>query len=702
MARKHIDEHTLKVLEFEQVREILASFASSSLGKQASAALYPSLDAGWIEPRLAETSELKGLLEKGIAVPLAGLSDIGPMITNLGRGKTVLEPGQLLKIADTLAVSWRVKNFIEELAGERFLHLRQMAGKLEDFTDIVSEINRCVEDEKTICSEASPKLRELREQKERLSAQIERRFRKIISEPQMRKAVENENLLLRHGRVVVAIKTRYRQRLKGIVLDRSNTGATLYIEPEALIELSNELEDATFAEQKEVGRILWELTHALLNRKKEILACLKALSLFDLTYAKARFSLAYGMAGAAIGADCCLNLRQARHPLLISYLCEHENCQPADVMDAVVPIDVRLGDDFDLLLVTGPNTGGKTVMLKTIGVLTLMAQSGMHIPAHPDSSVGVYRQIFADIGDEQSIQQSLSTFSAHISRIIGILKGTNDRTLALLDELGAGTDPVEGAVLATSILDKLLARGAKTVATTHLGRLKSYAYTTPRAENASVQFDMETLKPTYKVRIGTPGSSNALAIARRLGMSKNIINQAGSLLEGDADGTSELINQVQATREEAERRRSEAGKMLDDARSVRAKALKRLREIRHLRKIMTDQANQEIDKSMSEVRRIVDEFFEQTKNAPKPWSEHVQRLNRRISEAAASTPLAVRQVRFVEGLHKGDTVFVVPFRRNGIVYRVNRKRRKLTVLVEGKQVQIPFTEVIEPGPAHSE
>jgi len=700
VARRHIDEHTLKVLEFEQVRRILASFASSDLGKQAAAALYPSLDAGWIELRLAETSELKGLLEKGIAVPLAGLSDIGPMIAHLGRGKTVLEPGQLLKIADTLAASGRVRGFIEELSGEQVPQLRQMADKLEDFSDIVTEINRCVEDEKTIHSEASPKLRELREQKERLSAQIERRFRKIISEPQMRKAVENENMLLRHGRVVVAIKTRYRQRLKGIVLDRSNSGATLYIEPEELIELSNELEDATFAEQKEVGRILWELTHGLLNRKKEILACLKTLSLFDLTYAKARFSLAYGMSGPVVRADCSLDLRQARHPLLISYLCEEKHCWPADVTDAVVPIDVRLGDDFDLLLVTGPNTGGKTVMLKTIGVLTLMAQSGMHIPARPGSSIGVYMQVFADIGDEQSIQQSLSTFSAHISRIIGILKGTNDRTLVLLDELGAGTDPVEGAVLASSILDRLLARGAKTVATTHLGRLKSYAYTTPRAENASVQFDMETLKPTYKVRIGTPGSSNALAIARRLGMSKNVISRARSLLEGDGDGTSELINQVQATREQAERRRSDAQKMLDDARGVRAEALKRLREIRHLRKILTDQANREIDKSMSEVRRIADEFFGRMKNAPKPWSEHVQWLNSRISEAAAGTPLAARQARFVEGVRKGDAVFVVPFRRNGIVCRINRKRRKLTVLLEGKEVQIPFAEVIEPGPAH--
>jgi DNA mismatch repair protein MutS2 len=357
---------------------------------------------------------------------------------------------------------------------------------------------------------------------------------------------------------------------------------------------------------------------------------------------------------------------------------------------------MRLGDDFDLLLVTGPNTGGKTVMIKTVGLLTLMAQSGMHIPAHPDSRVGVYQQVFADIGDEQSIEQSLSTFSAHIGRIVAILKRTNEKTLVLLDELGAGTDPAEGAVLATAILDKLLAKRAKIVATSHLGRLKSYAYTTARAENASVQFDVQTLQPTFKVRIGTPGSSNALAIAKRLGMAQGIIRQARSQLQDDADGTSELINQVQATREDAERKRLKAQQTLDEAQQMHDQAAERLKQLKYQQKVLTSQANREIDKSMSQVRKAVDGFLAQMQNAPKPWSEHSRQLHEQISQAAAGTPLAVRQARFIESVRKGDTVYVASFRRNGIVCRLRRKRKVAAVLVEGKEVEVPFRQIWEP------
>jgi DNA mismatch repair protein MutS2 len=460
--------------------------------------------------------------------------------------------------------------------------------------------------------------------------------------------------------------------------------------------LSNELEDANFAKRKEIGRILWQLTKAVIDRRKDILASLKTLAQFDLTFAKAQFSLDYQMSPPAINPEPSMNLRHARHPLLVNCVSIQKACSASEAINQVVPIDVRLGEDFDLLLVTGPNTGGKTVMLKTIGLLTLMAQSGMHIPAHPDSQLGIFRKIFADIGDEQSIQQNLSTFSAHISQIVHILKMTNEKTLVLLDELGAGTDPVEGAVLATAILDKLLSRGGKTIATTHLGRLKSYAYATPRTENASVQFDSETLKPTYVLRIGTPGSSNALAIAERLEMPKAVVKKAKSLLQRDPDGTSDLINQVQTTREDAEQKRLDAQEILDQAKELHSNADKRLEQLKHQEKMVTDQANREIDKSMTEVRAIVEDFIKQMRNAPKPWSQHTEQLNQKIIKAAESTPLAVRQTQFIQTLRKGDTVYVIPFRRNGIVDRINQKRRTITLLLEGKQLRVPFTEVWEP------
>ncbi|MHC4617800.1 MAG: endonuclease MutS2 [Planctomycetota bacterium] len=695
MARNRIDEHTLKVLEFDGVREILASFAGSTLGKEAALALYPSVDAHWISQRVAETSELKGLLERGIRIPLAGLRDIRLLLKQFGRKRTVFEPAELLEISDTLAASGRLKKFFGEMEDSEVGHLRAMAEKLGDFGCIVEEINRCIDGDKTVRDEASEKLREIRRQIGQLGEKIRRRFKSIVTSPEMRKALENDKFLMRHGRPVVAIKTRYRNILRGTVLDRSNTGATLYIEPDSLVELSNELEDALFEEKKEVGRILWLLSRTVLDERKKILESVRMLGLIDLAYAKARFSIAYNMAAPAVASDSFLQLREARHPLLLRWASEHKGCEVSEAASEVVPIDVRLGDDFDLLLVTGPNTGGKTVMLKTIGLVTLMTQSGMHIPARADSRMPVYRQVYADIGDEQSLQQSLSTFSAHMQQIVQILSRTNERTLVLLDELGAGTDPTEGAVLARAVLNRLRRKGGQVVATTHLGQLKAYAYTTARAENASVEFDAATLKPTYRVLIGTPGSSNAVAIAKRLGMPKAVINQAQSLLAREADGSSELINQVQTTRQAAEKKRSEAEALLDEAGRTRKTASDELARVKEEGKRLRRQADRQIDESMRQVRRLVEEFLGRMRNAPKPWSERADELAKQVSTAAASTPLAVRHAKFIEGLHKGDSLYVIPFKREGIVYRIRRKRRTLVVFVEGKQVEVPFAEVCE-------
>jgi len=325
-----------------------------------------------------------------------------------------------------------------------------------------------------------------------------------------------------------------------------------------------------------------------------------------------------------------------------------------------------------------------------------MAQSGMHIPAAAGSRVSVFRQIYADIGDEQSIQQSLSTFSAHMGQVVKILNGTTEGTLVLLDELGAGTDPIEGAVLATAVLDKLIEKGARVVVTTHLGQLKSYAYRTPRAENASVQFDTETLEPTFRLMIGTPGSSNALVIAKRLGMPKAVIGKASSLLEKQSDGTSELINQIQATREDSERKRSEAQSMLDEAQAVRSQAEERLKDVEEEGRRLREQADQEIDDSMRGVRRVIEDFAAEMQNAPGLWSQKAQGLAERVTDLAAGTPLARRQAEFVEALRRGDSVYVIPFRREGIVERVRKKRGTIVVFVDSKQVEVPFAEISKP------
>lgn len=686
----------MRVLEFEQVRRALASFASSALGKDAATALYPSLDANWIAKRLAETTELRALLDRDIRIPLAGLRDIRAMLKQFGKKQSVLEPANLLDICDTLTASGQLKAFLSSLEPD-FVHLRAMAENLHDYDELVDEINRCIRSDKTVRDKASEKLSQIRRQIGRLGGEIRRKFARIVAAPQMRKAVENDKFLMRHGRPVVAVKANYRHSLRGTVLDRSNTGATLYIEPDELVEPSNELEEALYEEKKEVGRILWCLTKAVLDRQKDILAGLCVLSLIDLTYAKARFSIAYNMAAPEIGRDSCLKLRRARHPLLLLGVSEQKGCEVAAAMEEVVPIDVRLGEDFDLLLVTGPNAGGKTVMLKTTGLLALMTQSGMHIPARADSRIPVYRQVFADIGDEQSIQQNLSTFSAHMRQIVQILDRTNRGTLVLLDELGAGTDPTEGAALAAAMLDKLLTKGGQVIATTHLGRLKTYAYTTARAQNASVQFDSATLRPTYRVLMGTPGSSNALAIAARLGMPQTIIGKAQSLLAEQADGTAELINQVQSTREAAERNRAETQKTLDEARQLQKAASEQLARVREEGERLKAQADEEIDNAMREVRRLIHEFAAQMQNAPKPWSERAGELAEKVSEMAAGTPLAVRHMKFIESLRAGDTVYLIPFRRECVVDRVHRRRKTVVLLMQSKQLEVPFEDICKPS-----
>ncbi len=699
MAGKRIDEHTLEVLEFEEIRRTLASYAASDLGKDAARGLYPSVDLRWAAARMAETTELTKVLDRGERVPMAGLRDIRPLLKEFGKKQTVFEPAELLEIADTLAASGRLRLFLTNLEPAESTHLRAMGEKLGDFEPTVEEVRRCIGGDKRVRDEASEKLRDIRRRIAQVSENLHQRFMNLVASPAVRKAIENDNYMMRHGRPVIAVKSTHRHVVRGTVLDRSNTGATLYVEPDELVELSNELEDAVFEEKKEVDRILWVLTKMVLDQQDAILDSVKMLALVDLTYAKARFSIAYSMSPPDLAPGASLQLRDARHPLLLQLISRQKGCSISQLTNEVVPIDVRLGDDFDLLLITGPNTGGKTVVLKTIGLLIAMAQSGLHIPARAGSRVSVFRQIFADIGDEQSIQQSLSTFSAHMRQVVKILERTHSGTLVLLDELGAGTDPIEGAVLATSILDKLMQQGGKVVATTHLGQLKSFAYSQPRAQNASVQFDTETLQPTYRLMIGTPGSSNAIVIAKRLGMPKEVIGQATALLATESDGTSELINQIQATREDAEQKRSEAQSILDEADAAKVEAAERLQRIEEEGRQLRRQVDREIDDSMQTIRRVVDEFAAGMHNAPAAWSEKAKTLAEKVTALASRTAMAQRHAEFIAGLRRGDSVFVVPFRREGMVERIRKSRGTIVVLVDSKEVEIPFREVVKPDVA---
>lgn len=675
------------------MRQLLSTFSMSVLGRQAALALYPSTNPEWIERRLAETSELKTLFQQGRQIPIAGVSDLAAIFSQLEKRQTVLEAKQLLAIGDTLTCLASLKAFFSELDKEAYRFLRSIADCLRTFPDIVGSIFSCVEGDGTLRSDASPKLLEIRTKVRRLQNAVHEKLRTILANPKMQNALENNQFLVRNGRAVIAIKTNYRHHVQGAVLDRSQSGATLLVEPYTITELSNELEDELYAEKKEIGRILWELTQKVLGEKEALMQATAELGRIDLAVAKARYSLTYSMNTALLQSDRQMELKEARHPLLMHLMAQEADHSMTEVFKKTVPVDVRLGKDFELLVMTGPNTGGKTVTLKTIGLLSLMVQSGMHIPAYPDSRLPVYRQIFVDIGDEQSLQQSLSTFSGHIRQISHITNHAGPHTLVLLDELGAGTDPTEASALVTSILDALLKVGAHVVVTTHLGTLKSYALTTPRVENASVHFDMETLRPTYRLLIGTPGSSNALAMSQRLGLSIAIIKQAQTLLDESGNESAHALNQAQRSRELAEQKRSVAFALLDEVKGMHRLVSERINRTQLERERIVGQANFQIERTMRQVNQILLAFAGDLQNAPHPWKEKAKALVEKINAISAETPLAKRQEKFINDLSRDDKVYVLPFDCQATVQRVRRSRRTVSCLIEGKELEVPFSEI---------
>ena len=733
--RTRIDEHTLGVLEFPAVLGLLAGYAASDLGRREALALQPTVDMQWIRRRIAETTELRGILERHIRVPLSGLKDVTDVLARSGGG-VALEPEELLDICDTLLASETLKRFFLELRFDT-PQLRRLVGKLGQFEEVTGEIERCIDGEGTVRAEASERLGELRRCIDRLQGQIRERFRRITGSPTLREALENDNLLIRNNRPVIAVKTNYRSWVPGLVIDRSSSGATLYVEPQGLGELSNELEEAVYEERKEVGRILWELTRLVSQRRDEIGRTVRVLGWLDLAYAKAKFSIAQGMSPGRVEGGQVLCLHNARHPLLVEMAARKQEVQVSserhvqsderhvegdaqhvqndercvegggrhvqgndqrvrDGRSEVVPTGMTLGEEFDILLLTGPNTGGKTVTLKTVGLAVLMCQSGMHVPTEDGSVLPVFEQVHVDIGDEQSLQQSLSTFSAHMARIVGILDRANDASLVLLDELGAGTDPAEGAALAQAILERLKHTKAKVVATTHLGSLKSFAYRTERVRNASVEFDADTLRPTYRLLVGAPGSSNAMAITERLGMPHSITARAEQLLGEESVIGQELINQAQSLRSAAEQQNREAAMLRDEAVKLHEQARQIRSEAQQEQLEAWSEADTEIDRTMGSVNKLLLGFLGEMGNAPKPWRENVEVFANELRGLAARTTLAQRRAEFVKKVRLGDYVYLRKLHCKALVLRIQRKRKRMTVAVEDKQIEVPFAHVSEP------
>src|SRR5262245_1087045 len=554
-----MDAHTLDLLEFDKVRELVAGYAACSLGKELARQLEPLGDADKVRAELALVTEMADALGQGLSPPFGGLHDVRLTFRRAAIGAQ-LTVEQLLEVADTLSCTGNVYRYRMRLTPQH-ARLIELLTPIEDLGPVARSITGCIDSRGHVLDMASRELAQVRQKLADIEERVQGVIKRLLKDPQLRQILRYPNATVVGDHYVLPVAVNHRHKVQGVVHRTSSTGETLFVEPTGVAALSAERAVLKGEEEREIRRILRKLSGDVAKVARPLAFSIEVLAKLDLITAKARYSRDFGMDAPDVNDQGQLWLRQARHPLL-EHLFREESRQPTPEGQPpgepreVVPIDVRLGLGFNLLIITGPNTGGKTVCLKTAGLLSLMALSGMHLPAGQGSTVPLFTDILADIGDEQSLEQSLSTFSSHVTRIGHILRNANDRCLVLLDELGAGTDPTEGAALGRAILDELDRLRCRAMVTTHLGDLKTYAFNNDRAENGAVAFDIETLRPTYKLEIGQFGMSNALQIAKRLKLPKDLLSRARRYLRRKQKRAPEMA-QLQKLREEAEKARAE-------------------------------------------------------------------------------------------------------------------------------------------------
>ena len=529
---------SLTTLEYDKIIDRLVSFAASDKAKERLKKLVPMTDIHDINAALSETSDaLSRVYAKG-AVSFSGVHDIGASVKRLEIGSS-LNTVELLHMSSLLTAAARVKNYYEDTTDS----LTGYFHALEPLTPLNTEIKRCILSEDEISDDASANLRSIRRQKVLAAERIHTELNKMLNSSSVRNCLQDFVITSRSGRYCLPVKAEYKSQVPGMVHDQSATGSTLFIEPAAVVKLNNDIRELELKEQAEIEAILAELSAKASEFTDELLTDFQVLTTLDFIFAKAQMSKQYKCSCPVMNTNNYINIKKGRHPLIDPH--------------KVVPIDIYLGKNFNLLIITAPNTGGKTVSLKTVGLLTLMAQSGLHIPALDHSELAVFDNVFADIGDEQSIEQSLSTFSSHMTNTVSILKEADAHSLILFDEIGAGTDPTEGAALAISILNDLHKRGITTMATTHYSEIKVYALTTDGVENACCEFDVESLRPTYRLLIGIPGKSNAFAISKKLSLPDYIIKDASARMDADDVQFEDLLSDLEHSRITIEKERAE-------------------------------------------------------------------------------------------------------------------------------------------------
>lgn len=590
-----MNQKVLKTLEYHKIIEKLTEYAASEPGKRLCRELEPSSDFEEIVQAQAETADAVARVRQKGSVSFAGISDIGGSLKRLEIGSS-LSIHEFLAVSSLLTCAARAKNYgrrqESELPDDS---LDEMFRSLEPLTNVNNEITRCIISEEEVADDASPGLRHVRRQMKITGDRVHTQLNAILNSS--RTMLQDPVITMRDGRYCLPVKAEYKSSFQGMVHDQSATGSTLFIEPMAIIKLNNELRELEIREQKEIEMVLAALSMELVPYVETILINLKLLTKLDFIFARAALARHYNCSMPKFNKNGYIHIKDGRHPLL----------DPKKV----VPINVYLGKDFDLLIVTGPNTGGKTVSLKTVGLFTLMGQSGLQIPAFDGSELAVFDEVFADIGDEQSIEQSLSTFSAHMTNIVKILEKADSHSLCLFDELGAGTDPTEGAALAIAVLSFLHNMKCRTMATTHYSELKVYALTTPGVENACCEFDVETLRPTYRLLIGIPGKSNAFAISQKLGLPDFIIQDAKSRLEEGDEAFEDLLASLEESRVTIEKEREEIASYKSEISRLKSRLEQKEERFDERKDKLIRNANEEAQRILREAKETADQTIRQ-------------------------------------------------------------------------------------------
>ncbi|ARJ24121.1 endonuclease MutS2 [Bacillus mycoides] len=654
-------ERTLRVLEYNKVKEQLLEHTASSLGRDKVKNLVPSTDFEEIVELQETTDEAAKVIRLKGHVPLGGISDIR---SNIKRAKigSMLSPHELIEIASTMYGSRQMKRFIDDMIdnGVELPILETHVAQIVSLYDLEKKITNCIGDGGEVVDSASDKLRGIRNQIRTAESRIREKLENMTRSSNAQKMLSDAIVTIRNERYVIPVKQEYRGVYGGIVHDQSASGQTLFIEPQVIVELNNALQEARVKEKQEVERILMMLTEEVAVEADIVLSNVEVVANLDFIFAKALYAKRIKATKPIVNNERYMGLKQARHPLI----------DP----EIIVPNNIMLGKDFTTIVITGPNTGGKTVTLKTVGICVLMAQSGLHIPVMDESEICVFKNIFADIGDEQSIEQNLSTFSSHMVNIVDILEKADFESLVLFDELGAGTDPQEGAALAISILDEVCNRGARVVATTHYPELKAYGYNREQVINASVEFDVNTLSPTYKLLIGVPGRSNAFEISKRLGLSDRVIDRARNHISTDTNKIENMIAKLEESQKNAERERKEAEEHRKQSEKLHRELQRQIIEFNDERdeKLLKAQkeGEEKVEAAKKEAEGIIHELRQLRKAQLVNVKDHElieakSRLEGAAPELVKKQKVNVKNTAPKQQLRSGDEVKVLTFGQKG-------------------------------------